>query len=272
MKSNGYLILVMVVIFPVFAIAQNIEKLGVNGYYPQYVEGGKALIVSRQNKSSIEKVDLISKKHVVIADGQNIYHRCYIDNDVIYFANEETGIKSYNLKSNELKTCNKFKSCRIAATQQLISKKSKISVLDAVPGDMLKGIKLIFSDGSEKQIAPSGNGLYTWIALSPDRKKVIYAGPSGMQLYIVKNEKVIDIVPMEQPRWADNENIIYVKAEDDGYKLIKSDIMTYNIRTKENKNLTKNFDGIVLSPSATSGVKKVLFNTENGEIYELINK
>ena len=273
MSKITKIIIAIVLLLPLGLVqAQSIQKLKAVGQHAKYSDDGKTVIVSKNQFSSIEKFDLELNKQTVLAEGRGVGYKTFIDGDEVFFnKNKET--KSVNIKTGKKNKVKAGITVKASVMSKKLGKKSANSVVDAIPSDDIQSITLVYGNGNVKQVAPRGNdGIYVLISLSPNGKFVLYNGVSGTDVYNIATKEVVSIGVMDAPKWAGNDVIVYMKTEDDGHVITKSDVCTYNLKTKKSKNVTKQFNGIAQYPSANDGATKILFSTEKNEVYQIINK
>lgn len=127
----------------------------------------------------------------------------------------------------------------------------------------------LYSNGEKKTLNPLGPGNYIWVAISPDKKIVLYnkAG-SGTYICDLNGKNILDLGKINYAQWVgEGKWILGMNDQDDGHKFIKSDILLINARNSKTINLTEGTDMIALYPSISGDLKTLVFNDENGRIF-----
>jgi hypothetical protein len=123
--------------------------------------------------------------------------------------------------------------------------------------------------GEKKTLNPLGPGNYIWVAISPDKKFVLY-NKTGSGTYIcdLNGKNILYLGNINYAQWAGEGNwVLGMNDQDDGHKFIKSDILLINARNSKTINLTESTDVIALYPSISSDLRTLVFNDENGRIF-----
>jgi Tol biopolymer transport system component len=79
---------------------------------------------------------------------------------------------------------------------------------------------------------------------------------------------VFDFGLGEYPSWINNEQLIFMVAKDDGYKIQNADIYCYNYDGKFLADVTYSFDQPALYPWASRD-GKIVFQSPDGKIYKM---
>lgn len=129
-------------------------------------------------------------------------------------------------------------------------------------------VPVLYSGGKRKEIKPNGDGNYIWTSLSPDRKKLLY-NFRGTSTFVSDTAGNIlqELGRVNAPRWIDNNLIAGMNDEDDGTRVLRSDIICYSLKTNKLYNLTNTVESIEMYPFPFSGKNKVAFQTLTGELY-----
>lgn len=129
----------------------------------------------------------------------------------------------------------------------------------------------VLTQGESKVLNPLGEAQYLWPSLSPDGKKILFSvSGKGSFTYTLQGEELVELGRLHAPKWsADGAFIIAMDDKDDGQKFTASDIYLLSANGKERQNLTVNTDKIALYPELAPDLSKVIFNDENGKVYEM---
>lgn len=121
-------------------------------------------------------------------------------------------------------------------------------------------------DGQTTILTPNGaNERYLWPQLSPDGSKLVY-GVSGRGTYVLDlaTQAVTFVGKMRAARWFDNQWLVAMQDQDDGYEVTASAIVMTNLDGSVMQVLTD--DSVkAMYPSAQAG--RVAFNTADGQVY-----
>lgn len=107
---------------------------------------------------------------------------------------------------------------------------------------------------------------------SPDRKKVAFEIVGGnMHVMNADGTGLIDLGKGYRPQWApDSEYLVFMITQDDGHKLLASDLYVIRYDGQEKTQLTATGDKIEMNPSWSADGKKIVFDVMNeGVIYVL---
>lgn len=274
MKKINTLMFIALIAMSSSLIGQNIVKLDVKGYHTKFA-GNDNILVSTDSYNGVKAVDLETNKETVLSDAPKSGKAIYLDGKVVF--GDKLSATSINIDGSGKKTIEKSKktSLRQAAFQMndKSSKKSSSELIAANSIDKLTAIELVYADGSSKIIKPLGKGAqYLQTEISPNGKFIIVKQYGGNgYLMSNKGDMIVDLGYMERPTWAGNEFVAFQITKDNGDNITSSDIYTVGINSRVRTNLTSKFSKIAMEPSSNSDGSKIVFNTDEGEIY-LINK
>ncbi|MGH7596931.1 MAG: TolB family protein [bacterium] len=107
---------------------------------------------------------------------------------------------------------------------------------------------------------------------SPDRKKVAFEIMGG-NMYVMNADGtgLTDLGKGHRPQWApDSEYLVYMITQDDGHKLLASDLYVIRRDGQEKTPLTVTGDKLEMNPSWSADSKKIAFDVmHEGVIYVL---
>ena len=142
-------------------------------------------------------------------------------------------------------------------------------------GSYAKNDKIVvhnFEANTDQITTPIENADIINLITSPDNKKVAFE-VIGSNLYSmnIDGTNLTDLGKGNRPRWSfDSNKIIYMIAEDDGYRFTASDIYSINFEGTEKENLTSTNELIELNPCFAPDGKSIVFDViNNGSIYIL---
>jgi Tol biopolymer transport system component len=107
---------------------------------------------------------------------------------------------------------------------------------------------------------------------SPDRKKVAFEIVGGnMHVMNADGTGLVDLGKGYRPQWApDSGYLVYMITQDDGHKLLASDLFVIRRDGREKTRLTATSDKLEMNPSWSAGGKKIVFDVmHEGAIYVL---
>lgn len=133
-------------------------------------------------------------------------------------------------------------------------------------------LNLVYWQKGEKHILnPGGEGRYLWVSVSPDNQRILYH-IAGQGAYICNPEgkDIVELGRLRAMKWSpDGKWLVGMEDMDDGKKFIQSNLFLISSDGKIKKNLTRHTHIISLYPSFSADGKKVIFNDENGKVYQI---
>ena len=111
---------------------------------------------------------------------------------------------------------------------------------------------------------------YINLKISPDASKIAFEVIGG-NLFVmnIDGSDLIDFGRGHRPQWApDNQYVVFMLTEDDGYRYLSSDIYTTKIDGSEKTRLTETENKLEMNPSWSPDGKSITFDVmEEGAIY-----
>ena len=157
----------------------------------------------------------------------------------------------------------------IARTKASLHGITKVSA--SVEGSVLN----ICVDGVSRSYSPvESYAGYCWPSVSPDGKKVMFVA-AGKGIVVTDLQGNIISRPgtsrMEAPVWFGDNHIVAMNATDDGHQISSSQIVLMTLDGSQTQALTRP-ETMSMFPSACGTASKVVYNTIDGRLYQLIVK
>ena len=108
------------------------------------------------------------------------------------------------------------------------------------------------------------------VELSPDGTKIAYEIYGGnLNMLNLETNETVDLGVGYRPQWSpDNQKLVYMICEDDGYLFTSSDIFAINIDGSGKTNVTDTKNLLEQNPSWSPDGKKIVFDeVSSGKIY-----
>lgn len=244
------------------------EELDVKGYYPTISPTGSVLLFTSEDHDGLKMLDLASKEVSVIdenpgtgfdpvfsSDGKEIVYRTIVRQD---------GLIRRDVQKFDLTTGQKVQllepSRKVVNTRALLSKTFAYGLANK------QAIEVSIA-GDTKVINPIQAGYrYIWASVSPSNDKLMFNEiNSGLYVSELDGTKAKHLATRaEFPCWVDDNYVIALYTEDDGYVVTKSKIIAINVETGESKYIT---DDNVLVNGITATADKIVYATEEGQMY-----
>ncbi|MBN8546985.1 MAG: hypothetical protein J0L60_12715 [Ignavibacteria bacterium] len=132
----------------------------------------------------------------------------------------------------------------------------KLTVID--PSGKLK-------QGATEQISLKEKVLFAeW---SPSGKRLaVHSAGNGIFVFDFETGKEYNFPKSEYPSWINDDYLVYMMTEDDGYTLLNSEVVVARFDRSESSIVTKDFMAPALFPSA-SGDGTIIFTASDHKIY-----
>lgn len=121
--------------------------------------------------------------------------------------------------------------------------------------------------GQTKEINPIGDGYrYLWPAVSPAKQKLLFNEVySGLYVSELDGSKAKHLAfRADYPCWAGEEFVVALSTKDDGYVITSAKVIAIEVATGKVKELT---DDSILVSGVTASEDKIIYTTEDGEMY-----
>lgn len=250
----------------------SVEKLDIPTNADSKIAGispdGTYVLITSQSNTGLQKFDLATRKVTKITDAAGAGYNVEISADskdvtyreVTYTADKlrMTALKRHNLQTAEQTTL--IKSTR--DMQQVREKKAIAPIVSIVDCNLVVSLGTI-----TKQLNPNGNGTYLWASLSPDGTKILYYY-GGVWVCNLDGTNPQRIGNFRAPQWYNNNVVVGMNDEDNGYVVTSSSIVAYTL--DGTKQVLTNAGIMAMYPYVSADGSKIVCSTPNGEAY-LIN-
>ncbi len=130
---------------------------------------------------------------------------------------------------------------------------------------------VLYNNGTEKILAPLGEGNYIWPSVSPDKEYILFTFPGkGTYICDLTGKIISSLGEANAPEWSnDGKWIVCMKDMDDGHVVTSSDIFVKSFDGKIEYKLTDTKDAHEMYPVWSPVEQRVIYNTTNGSIYQI---
>ncbi len=247
----------------------SVEKLDIPTNADSKIAGispdGTYVLITSQSNDGLQKFDLATKEVTKITDADGAGYNVEISADskdvtyreVTYTADK---LRMTALKRHDFQTAKQ--STLVKATrdmQQARERKAIAPIVSTVDCNLVVSLGTV-----TKQLNPNGNGTYLWASLSPDGTKILYYY-NGVWVCNVDGTNPQRIGNFRAPQWYNNNVVVGMNDEDNGYVVTSSSIVAYTLDGTEQV-LTKG--GIMaMYPYVSADGSKIVCSTPMGEAY-----
>ena len=258
---------------------------------PKISPKGDCVLVTNSDMSGLKTLDLATGALTTISNERSAGVNAQFSADgstVIYRKSEYKGrlryssVNSINLQSGESKQLIKptrnleglaVKEGTVLAINngKLVSKRvagEKLKSTPAVPS--IKNSQLYITvNGKTKQLSPNGTNVgYLWPSVSPDGQKLLYYVIDEAKAYVcnIDGSNPVSLGTLRAPVWMGNDWVVGMVDYDNGQVVTYSQIFAVSAQGTNRTALT---DGskICMYPSASADASKIVYTTQDGEIY-----
>ena len=226
---------------------------------------GTYVLITSQSNNGLQKFDLATKQVTKITDAEGAGYNVEISADskdvtyreITYTADRSrmTALKRHNLQLAQNSTL-------VKSTRDMHQARVRKAIAPVVS---TKDCNLVVSLGTvTKQLNPNGNGRYLWASLSPDGTKILYYN-NGVWVCNVDGSNPQRIGNFRAPQWYNNNVVVGMNDEDDGYVVTSSSIVAYTLDGTEQ--VLTNTSIIAMYPYVSADGSKIVCSTPNGEAY-----
>lgn len=227
---------------------------------------GDYILVTSGSNQGLWRYDFVTKQLSIVTEADGAGYNVQISKDGQEVVYRETTTGSDHLRRSDIVRMNMNNASRATiAYAQRDSKKMAIS--NAAMSVTIDDQKIILTrHGKEIVLTPNGDQeSYLWPTISPDGTKLCYY-VAGVGCYVSNidgtNPKYISR-DCRAAQWYDNNTIVAMADEDDGYFITASAIVAYTLDGRHQE-LTKK-ELVAMYPHVSEGM--ITFATANGDTY-----
>lgn len=274
MKKKSMLIVAMMAFGMTMSAAEltvvSTEKivLSEEAHHPTLSPNGDVVLFTQPNYKGLKSLNLTTNEVKVIDEGVGAGFEPIFSTDgkevsfkteIIVDGLSQRDVKCYNLENGN-------KAQLIKPTRNNIDTRALVNKTYAKPNADKQSISISI-DGVVTEVNPIKDGYrYIWSEVSPSKGKLffneIYTGLYVSELDGSKAQYLA--ARADFPCWAGDKYVIALKTKDDGYVITSAKVIAINIETKEVVELT---DDETLVAGLTATADKIVYTTENGEMY-----
>ena len=235
---------------------------------------GDYILMTTQSSNGLQRYDLATGKLTKITDATGAGYNVQISQDGKEMVYQEAYMDEAKLmQSNIMRLNTESQKTTVVAKAQRKLDKLHVTATSADPVlTNEEGMLYLTKNGKKILIAPIGlDYIYIWQSLSPDKTKICYyVGERGCFVCDLKGENNQFIgFNCTAAQWYDNNTLISMRTEDDGYNFTSSVIEAYTLDGKRQTLTDKSM--LATFPYAVDG--KIVFTTwDKGTTYMMTVK
>ncbi len=190
-------------------------------------------------------------------------------NDILFTGMNHKGLFLYNTRSKEEKQLSDARNAdsKISEIPELAS---YIKASPQYPSIKTNGKQIEIDLNSEENItlSPSGDCYYLWASLSPDKTRILYTATSkGTFISDLQGNILHSLNNLNDPSWINDEWIVGMNDDDDGEKILTSEIVAIHLSSNKKSILTDKDQVIAMYPKFSNSADRLVFSTPDGNIY-----
>lgn len=108
---------------------------------------------------------------------------------------------------------------------------------------------------------------YCWTSLSPDGKHLLFVAHNLAYTSNLDGSDLVCLGTLHAPVWRDNDTVVGMVCEDDGYFLTSGNIFVAERATGKSIQLTPDTDDIKMFPTVSPDGNRIAYVTDAGELY-----
>lgn len=276
---------------------EKLEKLNIPGfenkaYYPVMSSDNKVYFTTN-NYKGIYRYDLATRKAEIITEDMGAGYEFLVapDNKTIIYRKDEyiNNLKYSSIIQIELPKMTKsvlLEKNRFVSPAKLINANEIVTTVQAsyrkvgtlklqtaqknVPKYYVgidNQLIALYENGVKKTLDPLKVGNYVWPSVSPDNTKLLFVAVGEGTFITDLSGKVLHRLGYANaPVWSpDGKYVAYMVDEDDGHKLLRSNIYVVHVDSKKISLIAKDLKAMY--PKFSPDGKNIVFNTEDGNVY-----
>jgi hypothetical protein len=220
------------------------------GYEPVFSADGRFICfrsdeyINRRKVSSLQELDLVTADTFILEKKvRNLSSPAAAGNNIAYVAEGDHRIKEFQEKI----------------------RKNAAGETYVIPEGL---VPVIYINGIRKTLKPGGEGSYIWVSLSPDKTRLLYClAGKGTFISDLDGNVLASAGKLNAPKWIDNQIVVGMVDEDDGMKVISSEIIAFSVATKKKINLTSTVERSEMFPYPFPDGRRIAFRTPDGMLY-----
>ena len=131
-----------------------------------------------------------------------------------------------------------------------------------------KQLQLVKHGEVVRKMDPVGDHYYIWASLSPDGRRLLFtAAGKGTYVTDLDGNVVANLGMLNDPGWMNEEWVLGMEDQDDGERVLSSNVVARHVPSETRVNLTRDFDGIALYPESSPEAERIVFHNPQGEIF-----
>ena len=243
-------------------------------FLPKISPKGDCVLVTNEDMSGLKKFDLATGKLTTITnDRRKSEYKGKLRYSSLNSVNLQTGKTEQLVKPTRNLEGVTVKGGTVLAVNngKLISKRiagKKLKNLPAIPS--IKNSQLYITiDGKTKQLSPNGTNVgYLWPSVSPDGGKLLYYVIDEAKAYVcnIDGTNPVSLGTLRAPVWLGNDWVVGMVDYDNGEIVTYSQIFAVTSQGTHRTALTDQ-SKICMYPSASDDASKIVYTTQNGEIF-----
>ena len=274
MKKKSLFIVAMMALGMTMSAAEltviSTEKIGLSeeAHHPTLSPDGDVVLFTKANYKGLKSLNLVNGEVEMIDASEGAgFEPVFTDNgkEVLYRTlSYEDGLGKQDVKRYDMVSGEKLQI--VKPSRDIVNTKALANKVYTTPFATKQAIEIAVN-GDKKEINPIQDGhRYIWSAISPSNGKLMFNEIySGLYVSNLDGTKAVHLATRADfPCWAGDKYVIALKTKDDGYVITSAKVIAINIETKEVVELT-NDDTLVAGVTATAD--KIVYTTENGEMY-----
>ena len=264
---------------------------GQGAFLPKISPKGDYILVTGDDMSGLRKFDLATGELTTITNDRSAGFNAQFVGDgstIVYRTSEYKGrlrytsLNSVNVNTGDtkrlIKPTRNLEGVSVAGGTVLAVNNGKL-ITKRISGERLKTVPPIPSiknsqlyitvNGKTSQLSPNGvNVGYLWPSVSPDGSKLLYYVIDEAKAYVcnIDGSNPVSLGTLRAPVWMGNDWVVGMVDYDNGEVVTYSQIFAVTAQGTNRTALTYKSQ-ICMYPSASNDASKIVYTTQNGEIY-----